>query len=159
MLKESVYKKLEISDLNEASELVWRVFNEFVAPKYLDEGIEVFRKFIDVEQLTNNVNAGNIEMYGCLFHDKIIGTIALKKPNHICLFFVDKQYHGQGIAKHLFGLVKDNVNQHFGNEYYITVNSSPYAVEMYKHLGFKAFGEEQVKDGIRFTPMRYDNQN
>lgn len=156
MLKESVYRKLEISELNEASELVWRVFKEFVAPKYLDEGIEVFRKFIEVDHLKSNVNSGKMELYGCLLNGKIIGVIALKNPNHICLFFVDKEYHGQGIAKHLFGLVKDKVDKNCEDEKYITVNSSPYAVEMYKRLGFKALGEEQIKDGIRFTPLRYD---
>lgn len=156
MLQEATYKKLEVSDLNEASQLVWRVFKEFVAPKYLDEGIDFFRKFIEVEHLTSNVNSGNMEFYGCLLNGKIIGVIALKNPNHISLFFVDKEFHGQGIAKHLFQLVKDKVDKSCESEKFITVNSSPYAVEMYKRLGFKALEEEQIKNGIRSTPLRYD---
>ncbi|WP_347567129.1 GNAT family N-acetyltransferase [Alistipes finegoldii] len=37
----------------------------------------------------------------------------------------------------------------------ITVNSSPYAVEIYRRLGFTATDAERVTDGIRFTPMTY----
>ncbi len=36
----------------------------------------------------------------------------------------------------------------------ITVNSSPYAVEVYHKLGFKDTAVEQISDGIRFTPMK-----
>ena len=38
----------------------------------------------------------------------------------------------------------------------LTVNSSPYAVEVYRHLGVHAMAPEQLTDGIRYTPMRYD---
>ena len=36
-----------------------------------------------------------------------------------------------------------------------TVHSSPYAVEVYRHLGFVPTDEEQTVDGLRFTPMQY----
>ena len=37
-----------------------------------------------------------------------------------------------------------------------TVNSSPYAVEVYRHLGFVATDAEQCTDGLRYTPMRFE---
>ena len=37
----------------------------------------------------------------------------------------------------------------------ITVNSSPYAVEAYRRLGFVDVDNEKLLDGIRFTPMIY----
>jgi hypothetical protein len=36
----------------------------------------------------------------------------------------------------------------------IDVHSSPYAVHIYEKLGFVKQSEEQIKDGIRFTPLR-----
>ena len=36
-----------------------------------------------------------------------------------------------------------------------TVNSSPYAVEVYRHLGFVPTDDEKSVDGLRFTPMQY----
>ncbi len=35
----------------------------------------------------------------------------------------------------------------------ITVNASPYAVPVYEKLGFQAVDDEQLTDGIRYTPM------
>ena len=37
---------------------------------------------------------------------------------------------------------------------FFTVNSSPYAHEVYKHLGFVDTDNEQCISGIRFYPMR-----
>ena len=37
-----------------------------------------------------------------------------------------------------------------------TVNSSPYAVEVYRHLGFEEMDQEQTVNGIRFIPMKYE---
>ena len=39
-----------------------------------------------------------------------------------------------------------------------TVNSSPYAVEIYRHLGFVPTDDEQSVDGLRFTPMQYSSK-
>lgn len=34
------------------------------------------------------------------------------------------------------------------------MNSSPYAVDIYKRLGFRAVGEQTTQNGITYTPMR-----
>lgn len=39
-----------------------------------------------------------------------------------------------------------------------TVNSSPYAVEVYRHLGFTPTNTEQLTNGIRYTPMRFEQK-
>ena len=85
--------------------------------------------------------------------DKILGVIATQDTSHISLMFVDKQYHRQGIARQLFDVVRDELRR---NEKVtqITVNSSPYAVKAYEHLGFSRTGEQQEKGGIIFIPMR-----
>lgn len=55
----------------------------------------------------------------------------------------------KGIGRSLFETMrKDYDRQEF------TVNSSPYAVEVYRHLGFKETDTEQTVNGLRFTPMR-----
>lgn len=157
MSSELNYRKLNKSDLQEVSELVWRVFKEFEAPEYLDEGIENFRRFIEVEQLAINYDSEIMRFYGCLSEGKIIGVIAVRQFNHISLMFVDKEFHRKGIARSLFELIKSNVKNNCKDEQNITVNSSPYAVKIYECLGFKAVDKEQIKDGIIFTPMRYEN--
>ena len=37
----------------------------------------------------------------------------------------------------------------------ITLNSSPYRKGFYLRIGFVPLSEEQEKNGIRFTPMKY----
>ena len=39
-----------------------------------------------------------------------------------------------------------------------TVNSSLYAVEVYRHLGFVPTDTEQLTNGIRYTPMRFEQK-
>lgn len=38
----------------------------------------------------------------------------------------------------------------------VIVNSSPYAVPIYHKLGFVDTDTEQLSDGIRYTPMRFE---
>ena len=37
----------------------------------------------------------------------------------------------------------------------VTVNASPYAVEIYRHLRFRTKESEQITDGLRYPPMEY----
>ena len=39
------------------------------------------------------------------------------------------------------------------------VNSSPYAVKIYRALGFVEVDIEQISDGRRYTPMSYNKNN
>ena len=63
---------------------------------------------------------------------------------------MDAAYHRWGIGRRLFEAMK----QDYARKAF-TVHSSPYAVEVYRHLGFAATGPEQTVNGLRFTPMEY----
>ena len=67
---------------------------------------------------------------------------------------MDASCHRQGIACALFNAVRD-FSRTDPAVSRITVNSSPYAVEIYRRLGFTATDAERVTDGIRFTPITY----
>ena len=139
-------KTLELFHRDDALELIWKVFLEFEAPDYSKEGVDEFFKSIHDDDWLNQ-----IRMYGAYDGDKLVGVIATRNEGtHIALFFVDGEYHRKGIGRKLFQrILEDNkVN-------YITVNSSPYAVPVYEKLGFIPTDVEQVKNGLRFTPMEY----
>lgn len=141
------FRKLEKSELPEAIELILRVFDEFEAPEYSQEGVQTFHNLMTDQKFLNE-----IVCYGAFYStSKLAGIIATRNNgNHVTLFFVDKIFHRKGIGRKLFELVKaDNKT---GT---ITVNSSPYAVEVYKHLGFTPTAPEKVEDGIRFTSMKF----
>ena len=141
-----VIKKLAQSDMDDALKLVLNVFMMYEAPDYIDEGINTFRSCIG-----NQDYIDSLTLYGAFDNNKVIGVIATRNEgNHIALFFVDGKYHRQGIGKRLFNIVIEN-----STSIKITVNSSPYAIEAYHHLGFIDTNIEQLTDGMRYTPMIY----
>ena len=65
---------------------------------------------------------------------------------------MDPAVHRQGIGRRLFQTYLTA-----GGWDCVTVHSSPYAVEVYRHLGFSPTAEEQLSpDGIRYTPMIWE---
>lgn len=128
-----------------ALQLAWEVFLQFEAPVFEEEGIQNFHNFIESKSSFVTLN-----MYGAWQEDTLCGMLAIRDSTHISLFFVsDKEQH-KGIGKALF--------HEFLKEapiVDITVNASPYAVHIYENLGFHKLQEEQLQDGIRFTPMIY----
>ena len=74
--------------------------------------------------------------------------IATKDKSHIALFFVDGRCHRRGIGRKLFEKALEE-----NDKDYFTVNSSPYAKEVYEHLGFECVEDMQCVNGIRFYPM------
>ncbi len=139
-----IIREIKETEMKEALELVWEVFLEFEAPDYTEEGINEFKKSIDD---INWVKAR--DFYGAFNEkNKLLGVIATKDITHIALLFVKGEYHRQGIGRKLYDKVKL-----LNKEGFFTVNSSPYAHEIYKHIGFIDTGKEQCINGLRFYPM------
>lgn len=140
-------RKIEKSGHNEAVKLISSVFMQFEAPDYSAEGVKTFHE----TAIYNDEFMDGLVMYGAYSGVRLVGVIATgNEGKHIALFFVDGSYHRQGIGKLLFEKVLEECT---ANE--ITVNSSPYAVEVYRHLGFTDTAKEQITDGMRYTPMVY----
>ena len=139
-------RKITKEGLPEAMELVWAVFQEFEAPEYSQEGIDEFKRTIDdqSENLT-------LVIYGAYEKEQLLGVTATRNEgSHIALFFVKKENHGQGVGRRLFEHILPLCESNF-----ITVNSSPYAVNIYRRLGFVDTDSEQLTNGIRYVPMKY----
>lgn len=142
-----IIKQIPNNNLTDAKKLITDVFMQYEAPDYSEEGV---KSFFDTA-INNQEYMQNLSVYGAFIQDKLVGVIATRNEGkHIALFFVGGEYHKQGIGKKLFERVIKESNS---NE--ITVNSSPYAKEVYHHLGFKDLDKEQTETGIRFIPMKY----
>jgi|GEM_PF-728580 len=142
-----VIRKIDENETKDALELVLRVFMQYEAPDYSDEGVETFKR----TAIYNKDYIGSLSIYGAYENDAIVGVIATRNNgSHIALFFVDGRHHRKGIGKVLFQTVLDQ-----GTADEITVHSSPYAKEIYHHLGFEDTAPEQITGGIRYIPMRY----
>jgi len=146
--------RLKKSDMKNALELIWLVFQEFEAPDYSERGVMTFKDFIFYESIIERIEKEEMFFWGCFMCNKLTGVIAIRGTSHICMLFVKKEKQRQGIAKKLFQTVVEyyKTDARINN---ITVNSSPYAVEVYHHLGFENISIEQTVDGLRFTSMEY----
>jgi len=133
----------------EALDLALRVFMAFEAPDYNVQGINNFNEFV-----LNKEKTDALVMYGAYQDDHLVGMGATRNGGrHISLLFVDPDFHGQGIGRSLIEAIRRKCPEPF-----ITVNSSPYAVEIYKKIGFTATDHEIETDGIRYTPMQCARQ-
>ncbi len=140
-------------ELMETLKLVRDVFDEFEAPGYSQEGIENFNQFANFENIQKCLEE-NLKIIVAKIENKIVGMIAVRSYAHIAMLFVDKKFHRKGIAKNLVEKAKKYCEQYHQNLEAITVNSSPYAVGFYEKMGFVKMSDEQIVDGIRFTPMK-----
>ena len=139
-------RRIREPKLPAAMDLCWRVFQEFEAPDYPPEGVEAFYTYI-----SNTEQVKYLTVFGAWERHQLLGVLAAE-GDHIALFFVDPAVHRQGIGRKLFQayLSADGWDC-------VTVHSSPYAVEVYRHLGFSPTAEEQLSpDGIRYTPMIWE---
>ena len=147
-------KIIEQNDLQKALELVNKVFSEFVAVDYSEQGKRTFENYLrnKVDELSLDLKSGHKKMWVCYENDTIIGVISTRDTTHISLLFVDKNHHRRGIAREMLNVVLDDLKKR-EDVSCVTVNSSPYAVDAYERLGFCKKGEQQEKDGIIFVPM------
>lgn len=76
----------------------------------------------------------------------------LKFQNFVFKLIPKSAFHQrQGIGRKLWNFLRENSSSKT-----ITVNSSPYAVPVYHKLGFIDTDTEQLSDGIRYIPMKFE---
>ena len=138
-------RRLERGEYEKAMELAWRVYQEFEAPDYSSDGIAAYYASIHTPSYWEQLC-----VYGAFENHELVGILATRdQGRHIAMFSVDGAHHRQGIGKQLFRAALCRCPGRT-----MTVRSSPYAVEVYRHLGFRPTGREKSENGIRYTPMR-----
>lgn len=139
-------RRLRAGEIPDALALIWNVFLQFEAPEYSAEGIATFRASLEDEERIRR-----LAFYGAFEGKKLVGVLCIRAPQHIAGFFVDAAYHRRGIGRTLFETMRQDYDRQV-----FTVHSSPYAVGFYRQLGFVSTQPEQITDGLRYTPMRFE---
>ena len=144
-------------EIDEALDLALDVFMRFEAPDYKPEGAETFARFISEAKKPDSDRKNESKpIYAAFDGEKMIGIIGMRATKmHINLVFVKEEYHRKGVATALFNYLLNDLLKENPELSEITLNSSPYGLPFYLHLGFVTQSEEQEKDGIRYTPMKY----
>ena len=81
----------------------------------------------------------------------LVGFGDMAKDGYLDRLYVHRDHQGKGIGRALWEyLLQNSDNRRF------TVNSSPAAVDFYHALGFADLDTEQLRGGIRYTPMQFE---
>lgn len=136
----------------EINQLIRKVYDEFVAPDYSDEGNQYFYEWIEPENIAARQKENRNILIATL-RNKLAGVIEIRQNSRISLLFVDKSFHKQGIARKLFDLALKNslLKDPDLKRYY--VHASPYSIPVYKKLGFIEMGKIMIQNGIKYLPM------
>ncbi|MGO9145689.1 MAG: GNAT family N-acetyltransferase [Desulfomonilia bacterium] len=149
------YRLMDESDAPLVSDLVTKVFMKSIAPLYSPEGAREFLRYTHPDAMIERTRAGHLTLLAEL-EGKVIGTIHIRSCNHVSLLFVDEEEQEKGIAGELLRRAIKICKDKSPDILAFTVNSSPNSVKIYQRIGFQDTGPEQVKNGIRFTPMVLD---
>jgi ribosomal protein S18 acetylase RimI-like enzyme len=135
--------------------LVKAGFDKFVSSDCTKEGTFFFYNFIDPGEFIKRNQSDTFTLTAKTEEGRIVGMIEVKNDGHICLLFVSKDFHHSGISKKLFKHARDICKKNNHGEVIMSVNSSIYAIEIYKKLGFHTEGKTKTINGISFIEMKF----
>lgn len=132
---------------------VRRVFGEFVAPLYSEEGVREFLRYVDEDAMAERAEGEHCVLVAEA-GTRLVGAIEIMDNNHLSLLFVARDFQRQGIARELLSQALKNSQRLASEPQEVIVHSSPNAVTAYEKLGFRVAGATRVENGIRYVPMR-----
>jgi GNAT superfamily N-acetyltransferase len=117
------------------------------------EGAEQFLESFAPPAMQRYVTAPNFRYQLAMVDGELAGVVAVRDNSHLFHLFVARPYHGQGLGRRLWQMAREDART-LGNPGQFTVNSSVYALEMYRRFGFEASGPKVEQHGIAYVPMR-----
>ena len=153
-MAEVTYRPMRAGEEEGLSRLVMRAFDEFVAPDLPPEGRERFSDHASPIRL--GAPERQQETVVAVIEGRPVGVGRIGRRNetpHVDLLFVEKEKHGQGIARELVKRLLDIARKNDSAAECVTVNATRFAVPFYARAGFAPSGEERTENGIISTPM------
>lgn len=146
-------RPLEDADIPFCARLLRASASEFIVHEPTAEGAATFLRENDEHGLRTYVRSGHV--YHVAEDDTALaGFVAVRADSHLFHLFVDKRWHGQGLARRLWDTARAAAEARGGPGQF-TVNSSNYAVPVYEAFGFVRTAPTQCVKGLYFNPMRY----
>ena len=99
MVPNIIYGPMRPGEAKRVIDLVLSVFDEFVAPRYSNEGVIEFRKFANLEALISRSQSTSFT-FTAKANGDLIGMIELLNNCHVAMFFVRKSFQKKA-SKHL----------------------------------------------------------
>lgn len=147
-------RRLEDADIPAIARLFRAAALEFIVHESPPEGAANFLRENDEEGLRGFVQQGHV-YHVALADGELAGFIAVRELTHLFHLFVDKRWHGQGVARRLWDVAR-RASLDAGNPGFFTVNSSNHALPVYAAWGFVPTAQRQFTKGLYYTPMRLE---
>jgi len=139
-------------DSESISKLICGLVEKFIAGDFSPQGREFLLSTMTVDAISQNMQSG-YSYHVSEVNGVLTGIVAVRDNTHLYHLFVAEQFHHKGIAKKLWQLAMKECLRN-GNTGEFTVNSSAYALGVYKKLGFVTQSGPQEKNGVVFYPMK-----
>lgn len=144
-------RRAGVSDAAGVQELIRALLHYAVPQRGLSIPADFAAQF-SAEALFSVLGSSNHRYQVAVCRRQLIGVIGVRDNSHLLHFFVAESHHGQGIGRQLWNRAREVILQEAGR-LDITVNSSSYAVDIYRRFGFECVGPA-VTGPICYQPMR-----
>lgn len=145
-------RRATIEDARAISDLIRPLAECYIAHEFSTEG---------AANLLASMEADAIEAYfasGYAYHvaeedGVLVGVVGVRDNSHLYHLFVAGEFRGRGYARELWCAARDACRVS-GNVGEFTVNSSRFAVGMYRKFGFVDTGPPETNSGVTSIPMK-----
>ena len=139
-------------DSESICKLICGLVEKFIAKEFSSQGIDFLLSTITADAISENMRSG-YRYHVAEVNGLLTGVVAVRDNTHLFHLFVAEQFHRKGIARKLWQLAMTECLRE-GNTGEFTVNSSAYALGVYRKLGFVSQSGPKDKNGVIFYPMK-----
>lgn len=144
-MKELLFSNLTDNELEAASHFARNNFENSLAIFYNDEGVEQFHDSVSDYEISERMQ--QLSQFFILKADQqIVAFIELYRRRHIALLLLEKSVANSetvgSIVRHLQELLSSRER-----DLYLTIHAAPSGYPIFKELGFRVTGEEQIYAG------------
>jgi GNAT superfamily N-acetyltransferase len=141
-----------LEDAAAISELIGNLTHFYTAHPNA-RGAEEFFAMLTPEAIRSYILAPNYSYFVGHIGKELVGVSSIRDNKHLFHFFVAKKFHNMGYGKQLWRTAMKDALQK-GNPGEFTVNSSLYALPIYRSFGFLPEDGESELMGVAYVPMR-----
>jgi ribosomal protein S18 acetylase RimI-like enzyme len=139
-------------DSESISSLICVLVEKFIANEFSAQGRDFLLSTMTANAISQKIQSV-YRYHVAEVSGMLTGVVAVRDNTHLYHLFVAERFQRVGIAKKLWQFaMKECLSK--GNTGEFTVNSSAYALGVYKKLGFVAQEGPKEKNGVVFYPMK-----
>ncbi len=140
------------ADAAAISSLVCAGFNQHIAQDWEPQAQRHFVEENQADKLRSKIADASLCLV-CEAGTQLLGVIFLPRPTLVQLFFVAPGHLRNGIGRKLWSAARVELEQHHPDVRTVELNSSPYAVAVYRALGFFPISKPYRRKGAVATRM------